>query len=41
MPQKECEDLVLQAVTQVYPQYILQPQTIEFPYAEILWLMHH
>ena len=41
MPQKECEDLVLQAVTQVDPTYILRPQTIEFPYAEISWLILH
>ena len=27
MPQKECEDLVLQAVTQVNLPYILRPQT--------------
>ena len=40
MPQKECEDLVLQAVTQVNLLYILRPQTIEFPYAEISWLIH-
>ena len=41
MPQKECEDLVLQAVTQVYPQYILRSQTIEVPYADCRDLMAH